>query len=69
MVLKVIILTVVLVAVAFLAIGIKMFFQKGGEFKKSCNSVDPKTGEKYGCTCGEGKEHCHNKTDGKHEKQ
>ena len=40
------------VAFAIAGLGIKMFFIKGAEFKRHCDSVDPKTGERIGCTCG-----------------
>lgn len=47
-------------ALAFVGIGIKMFLKKGGEFKKSCSTVNPKTGERLGCSCGGGENSCHN---------
>ena len=35
---------------------------KDGEFKKSCSSVHPKTGERLGCVCGsQGDGSCENK--------
>jgi len=37
-------------AIAFAAIGIKMFVKKDGEFKKQCSSVDA-NGNRIGCTC------------------
>ena len=49
---KVILLAIVLVGIAMAAIAIKMFFIKGGEFKKSCGSVDLKTGKPLPCSCG-----------------
>lgn len=60
--LKVLIITVILLALAISAIAIKMFLKKGGEFKKQCSSVDPDTGERIGCSCGktEGGEACEN---------
>jgi len=59
---KLILISVILVALAIGLIAIKMFVKKGGEFKKSCSSVDPDTGERYGCTCGKSKaEQCDNK--------
>lgn len=54
MLLKVILLAVVLIAIAIAGIAIKMFVQKGGQFTKSCSSVDMSTGEKIGCVCGDG---------------
>lgn len=61
--LKVILLSLLIVALAIGAIAIKMFVKKDGEFKKSCSSVDPATGKRLGCTCGnaEGDEACDNK--------
>ncbi len=48
----VILLAIVLVAIAFVGIAIKMFFIKGAEFKKTCgSSVDPKTGKPMACSC------------------
>ncbi len=51
MFLKLLLITLVLIAIAFLAIGVKMFLQKGGEFKKSCSTIDTTSGEKVGCVC------------------
>lgn len=51
MYLKLLLITIVLLAIAFAAIGIKMFVKKDGEFKKQCSSVDPNTGQKLGCSC------------------
>ena len=50
--LKLLIITVVLLALAISAIAIKMFLKKGGEFKKQCSSIDPSTGQRFGCSCG-----------------
>ena len=60
---KVILLSVIVIGVAIAAIAIKMFVKKDGEFKKTCSTVDPKTGEPLGCTCGKGDggEACENK--------
>lgn len=49
---KILLITIVLLAIAISGIAIKMFLKKGGEFKKQCSSVDPVTGERFGCTCG-----------------
>jgi len=59
---KILIITIILLALAISGIAIKMFLKKGGEFKKQCSSVDPETGERFGCTCGkaEGGESCEN---------
>jgi len=51
MFLKILLLTVGLLALAFAGFAVKMFFKKDGEFKKQCSSVDPKTGQRLGCTC------------------
>lgn len=62
MFLKILLLSVVIVAIAFAGFAVKMFFKKDGEFKKSCSSVDPKTGQRIGCVCGgEGDGSCKNK--------
>lgn len=63
---KVILLTILIVGLAVAAIAIKMFVKKEGEFKKSCSSVDPSTGKRLGCTCGnaDGGETCENKNEG-----
>lgn len=60
--LKILLITIVLLALAISGIAIKMFLKKGGEFKKQCSSVDPDTGERFGCTCGKekGGEPCEN---------
>lgn len=63
MILKIMLITLILVAIAFAAIGIKMFFVKGGKFEKQCSTVDPKTGKRLGCSCGagDGGSKCENK--------
>ena len=65
MFLKILIITVIFIGIAFAAIAIKMFVKKGGEFKKQCSTVDPATGKKIGCTCGgaETGAACHNKSE------
>lgn len=50
--LKLILVAVVLLSIAFAGIAVKMFFFKGSEFRKSCSSVDPQTGQRLGCSCG-----------------
>ena len=52
MFLKILLITIVFLALAFAGFAVKMFFKKDGEFKKSCSSVHPKTGERLGCACG-----------------
>jgi len=49
---KILLITVVFLALAFAGFAVKMFFQKNGEFKKQCSTVDPKTGQSLGCSCG-----------------
>lgn len=64
MFLKILLITIVFLALAFAGIAVKMFFKKDGEFKKSCSSVDPNTGQRIGCVCdGEGDGSCDNKKD------
>ena len=60
---KIILISVMLVAIAISGIAIKMFLKKGGEFKKQCGSVDPVTGEHIECSCGkiDSGESCENK--------
>lgn len=61
--LKLILLSIVVIGIAVAAIAIKMFIKKGGEFKKSCSTVDPVTGNPLGCSCGnsDGGENCENR--------
>ena len=54
--LQLILITVLLIGLAIAGIAIKMFVQKGGQFTKSCSSVDIDGGEKIGCVCGDGDE-------------
>ena len=59
---KLLLITVVFLALAFAGFAVKMFIKKDGEFKKQCSSVDPNTGKKIGCHCdGEGDVSCDNK--------
>jgi hypothetical protein len=51
---KVLLITIVLLALAFAGIAIKMFFKKQGQFEKHCSSVDARTGERMACCCGNG---------------
>jgi hypothetical protein len=62
MLLKVLIISIVFIGMAFAGFAIKILLTKNGEFKKSCSSVDPETGERYGCSCGSGNggEECEN---------
>lgn len=50
---KALIPAIILIGIAVLGIAIKMFFIKGSTFTKTCGSVDPKTGQKVACTCGD----------------
>ena len=62
--LKILLISVVFLGLAFAGFAVKMFIKKDGEFKKQCSSVDPKTGKRYGCVCdNEGSGACHNKDD------
>ncbi len=69
MYLKLLLLTIGLLAIAFAGFAIKMFFKKDGEFKKQCSTVDPQTGKNLGCSCegapGDGS--CRNDEDEEHE--
>lgn len=60
--LKLILVATVLLGLAFAGIAIKMFFFKDAEFRKSCSSVDPATGERMSCGCGsDGASSCENR--------
>ncbi len=48
---KILVIAVVLIALAWAAIGIKMFVKKDGKFTKTCSSVDSKTGKPVPCSC------------------
>lgn len=50
--LKLILVAIVLLSLAFAGIAIKMFVFKDAEFRKSCGSVDPSTGKSMACGCG-----------------
>lgn len=50
---KALIPAIILIALAILGLAIKMFFIKDSTFTKTCGSVDPKTGKKVACTCGD----------------
>ncbi len=64
MVLKIFLVTVVFLALAFAGFAIKMFVKKDGEFKKQCSTINPNTGERYGCVCDSGEDEiCQNKSD------
>ena len=54
MFLKLFILSIVLLGIAFAGFAIRMFFIKGGQFKKQCSSSikDPKTGKRLACAGG-----------------
>jgi len=63
MAIKLILLTILIIGISFAGIAVKMFFKKGGEFRKSCSSVDPVTGTRLGCSCeseGKGSGSCRN---------
>ena len=44
-------ISILVVALCMAGLGVKMIFKKNGEFKRYCNSVDPKTGLRSGCQC------------------
>jgi len=50
-VLYILLITFVVVAFSFAAIGIKVIVKKRGEFKRHCAGVDPYTGKGNGCIC------------------
>jgi len=64
MLLNVLIISIIFIGLAFAGFAVKILLTKNGEFKKSCSSVDPQTGEHYGCSCGntDGREECRNKS-------
>ncbi len=63
MFIKLFLLSLVVLGVAFAGFAIKMFFIKGGQFKKQCSSsiTDPKTGKKLACAhdSGDSGDSCH----------
>jgi hypothetical protein len=63
MLINVLIISIIFLGLAFAGFAVKILFKKNGEFKKSCASVDPETGERYGCSCGgaERSEACENR--------
>jgi hypothetical protein len=63
MLLNVLIISIIFIGLAFAGFAIKILLTKNGEFKKSCSSIDPETGQSYGCSCGssESGEACENK--------
>jgi len=52
MFIKLFFLSIVILGLAFAGFAIKMFFLKGGQFKKQCSSSikDPKTGKQLSCS-------------------
>lgn len=50
--LKLIIVATVLLGLAVAGIAIRLFVLKDGQFRKSCSSIDPATGQKMDCSCG-----------------
>ncbi len=50
----------VLIALAFCGIAVKLFFSKKAEFKRSCSSIDPISGKEIGCSCGKEGKACKN---------
>ncbi len=47
---QLIIISVILVGLAIVGIAVKMFLVKGGQFSRTCESMNEK-GEKVPCTC------------------
>jgi hypothetical protein len=62
MLIDIIIFSIILLGLAIGGLAIKILLIKNGEFKKSCSSIDPETGQSYGCSCGsaDGGEACRN---------
>ena len=61
---KILVITIVFLALAFAGFAVKMFFKRGGEFKIQCSTVDPRTGQPLGCSCsGNGDGSCRNEDD------
>ncbi len=60
MFIKLFLLSIALLTLAFSGFAIKMFFLKNGQFKKQCSSSirDPKTGKRLACAGGS----CHSNT-------
>lgn len=54
--LKVLVATLLLIGLAFAAIAVKIIFTRDGEFRKSCGSIDPSSGQRIPCTCGKNDE-------------
>jgi hypothetical protein len=52
--LTVLLIAILIVGLSIAGIAIKMFVKKDGEFKKSCGTTDPTTGDSIGCSCGGG---------------
>jgi len=51
MTLKLLLITIVLMAIVFAGFAVKMFFKKDGQFEKKCGNIDPKTGKNLPCSC------------------
>ncbi len=51
MFLKIMLVAILLVGLAWIGIAIKMFVQKDGKFTKTCGSVDPASGKMMPCSC------------------
>ena len=65
--LKLILLAIIMLALAFAGFAIKLIVKKNGEFKKNCSTVDPKSGKPVGCTCGsDGKDQSQSESYKKH---
>jgi len=51
MYIKLLLLTIIILAIAFVRLRPLKCYKKDGEFKKQCSTVDPHTGKNLGCTC------------------
>lgn len=49
----VLLLSIIFIGLAIAGIAIKMFLQKGGQFTKTCSTIDASTGKRVGCVCGD----------------
>jgi hypothetical protein len=56
MLLKIILISVVLLAIAFMGFGIKLFFDKDAKLPSGSCEAANSSGEGFGCGCGAG--HC-----------
>ena len=50
--LKLLLLPIALLALAFTGLALRLFLIKVGRYRRFCNNVDLETGQKIVCTCG-----------------